>query len=122
MQVNLTPSVDYSQKFATAVAGDTLGDLFMIGAISQKPQMLAAKAVDLTPHLAGDKINKYPFLANLPETSWNAAIFDGKIYGVPIPRGAISSEVLYARKDILDAQGLPAEVKSADDFVQLCEG
>ncbi len=121
VEINLTPSVDYGQKFATAVAGDTLGDLFMIGAIPQKPQMLAAKAVDLTPHLAGDKIKKYPFLANLPETSWNAAIFDGKIYGVPIPRGAISSEVLYARKDILDAQGLPAEVKSADDFVQLCQ-
>ncbi len=122
VEINLTPSVDYSQKFATAVAGDTLGDLFMIGAISQKPQMLAAKAVDLTPHLAGDKINKYPFLANLPETSWNAAIFDGKIYGVPIPRGSISSEVLYARKDILEAQGLPVEVTSADEFVELCRG
>ncbi|TWD80300.1 putative aldouronate transport system substrate-binding protein [Kribbella amoyensis] len=121
VRLNLTPSVDYSQKFATAVAGGTLGDLFSIGNIPQKPQMLAAKAVDLTPHLSGDNIKKYPYLANLPETSWNAAIFDGKIYGVPIPRGAISSEVLYARKDILDAQGLPAELKSADDFVQLCK-
>jgi putative aldouronate transport system substrate-binding protein len=121
VQLNLTPSVDYDQKFATAVAGGTLGDIFSIGNVPQKPQMLAAKAVDLTPYLSGDKINKYPYLANLPTTSWNATIFDGKVYGVPIPRGAISSEVLYARKDILDAQGLPAELKSADDFVQLCK-
>ncbi|GAB3742827.1 extracellular solute-binding protein [Microlunatus parietis] len=120
VEVNLTPSVDYGQKFATAVAGGQLGELFMIGGIPQKPQMLAAKAVDLTPYLSGDKIKNYPFLANLPETSWNAAIFGGKIYGVPIPRGAISTMVLYARKDILDEYGLPAEVTSADEFVQLC--
>ncbi|MEQ4209459.1 extracellular solute-binding protein [Actinopolymorpha sp. B9G3] len=121
VEINLTPSVDYSQKFATAVAGDQLGELFMIGGVPQKPQMLAAKAVDLTPHLSGDQIKKYPFLANLPEVSWNSAIFDGKIYGIPIPRGAISTMVLYARKDILGQQGLPAKVSSADEFVQLCQ-
>ncbi|SDR83832.1 type 2 periplasmic-binding domain-containing protein [Microlunatus soli] len=121
LELDLTPSVDYDKKFATAVAGDKLGELFMIGGIPQKPQMLAAKAVDLTPHLAGDKIKKYPFLANLADASWNAAIFDGKIYGIPIPRGAISSQALYARKDILDDLGLSTELKSADDFVQLCK-
>lgn len=121
VEVNLTPSVDYGQKFATAVAGDKLGDLFMIGGVPQKPQMLEAKAVDLTPFLAGDKIKKYPFLANLPESSWNSAIFNGKIFGIPIPRGAISSQALYARKDILEKEGLPVEVKSADEFVELCK-
>ena len=103
------------------MAGDKLGELFMIGSIPQKPQMLEAKAVDLTPHLSGDKIKKYPFLANLPESAWNSAIFDGKIFGVPIPRGAISSQALYARKDILEGQGLPVEVKSADEFTELCK-
>ncbi|GAA4995494.1 extracellular solute-binding protein [Actinopolymorpha pittospori] len=121
VQVNLTPSVDYDQKFATAVAGDKLGELFMIGGVPQKPQMLEAKAVDLTSHLSGDRIKKYPFLANLPETSWNSAIFDGKIYGVPIPRGAIQSQALYARKDMLEGAGLPVEVKSADEFIELCK-
>ncbi|MET9311978.1 extracellular solute-binding protein [Kribbella sp. NPDC003505] len=122
VQVNLTPSVDYDKKFATAVAGDQLGDLFVVGAIAQTPQMLAAKAVDLTPHLSGDTIKKYPFLANLPEVAWNSGIFDGKIYGVPIPRGAISSQVMYSRGDILAAEGLQAGVKSADEFVELCKG
>lgn len=122
VEINLTPSVNYDQKFATAVAGNKLGEIFQIGGIQEKPQMLAAKAVDLTPHLAGDKIKKYPFLANLPESSWNSAIFDGKIYAIPIPRGPISSQVIYARKDIMDGLGLSSEVRSADDFVELCKG
>jgi len=121
VEVNLTPSVDYSQKFATAVAGDKLGEIFQIGDVPETPQMLAAKAVDLTPHLAGDKIKKYPFLANLPEDSWNSAIFGGKVYGIPIPRGAISSQVLYARKDIIDDLGLSTDLKSADEFIALCK-
>jgi putative aldouronate transport system substrate-binding protein len=121
VQVNLTPSVDYDKKFATVVAGDQLGDVFVVGVVPQTPQMLAAKAVDLTPHLSGDNIKKYPYLANLPEISWNSGIFDGKIYGVPIPRGAISSQVMYSRGDILAAQGLKPEAKSADEFVELCK-
>lgn len=121
LELDLTPSVDYNKRFATALAGDRLGELFMIGNVPQKPQMLAAKAVDLTPHLAGDKIKKYPFLANLDETSWNSAIFDGRIYGIPVPRGAISTQVMYARKDLLDEQGLSTEVQSADEFVELCK-
>lgn len=120
VSVSLTPSVDYTQKFATAVAGDQLGDIFLVGAVPQVPQLLAAKATDLTPHLSGDNIKKYPFLANLPEVSWNSCIFGGKIYGVPISRGAISSQVLYSRADLLAKQGAKAEVKNADDFIELC--
>lgn len=121
VEFNLTPSSDYDQKFATTVAGNKLTDVFQVGGIAEKPQLLAAKAVDLTPHPSGDNIKKYPFLANLPESSWNSAIFNGKIYGIPIPRGAISSQVLYARKDILDDQGLPAEVKDAAEFTEFCK-
>jgi putative aldouronate transport system substrate-binding protein len=119
--VSLTPSVDYNQKFATAVAGNRLGDIFLVGNVPQVPQLLEAKATDLTQHLSGDNIKKYPFLANLPEVGWNTCIFGDKIYGVPIPRGAISSQVLYSRADLLDKQGLKAEVKSVDDFLQLCK-
>ncbi|WP_432939945.1 hypothetical protein ACQPXM_30545 [Kribbella sp. CA-253562] len=119
VSVSLTPSVDYTQKFATTVAGDQLADIFLVGAVPQVPQLLQAKATDLTPHLAGDKIKKYPFLANLPETAWNSCIFGNKIYGVPISRGAISSQALYSRADLLEQQGLSAQVKNPDDFVEL---
>ncbi|GAA1545647.1 extracellular solute-binding protein [Kribbella lupini] len=121
VSISLTPSVDYTQKFATSVAGDQLGDIFMVGAVPQIPSLLEAKATDLTPHLSGDKIKKYPFLANLPELHWNSCIFGDKIYAVPVPRGAISSQALYSRADILEKQGVKAEVKSADDFLELCK-
>ncbi|GAA0627102.1 extracellular solute-binding protein [Kribbella sandramycini] len=119
--VSLTPSVDYNQKFATVVAGDRLSDIFMVGAVPQVPQLLGAKAADLTAHLSGDNIKKYPYLANLPETAWNNCIYGNKIYGVPIPRGAISSQALYSRADLLEKQGLNAGIKSADDFIELCK-
>ena len=121
VEVNLTPSVDYNQKFATAVAGDKLGDIFHVGSVPQTPQMLEAKAVDLTEHLSGDKIKKYPFLANLPETAWNSAIFNGKIFGIPIPRGSIQTQAMYVRKDILESLGLPLELHDADEFLELCK-
>jgi len=121
VSVSLTPSVDYNKKFATSVAGDKLGDIFMVGSVPQIPQLLEAKATDLTAHLSGDNIRKYPYLANLPEVGWNSCIFGDKIYGVPIPRGAISSQALYSRADILEKQGLKAEVKNVDDFVELCK-
>jgi putative aldouronate transport system substrate-binding protein len=113
--------VDYNKKFATSVAGDRLGDIFMVGSVPQVPQLLEAKATDLTSHLSGDNIKKYPYLANLPEVGWNSCIFGNKIYGVPIPRGAISSQALYSRADILEKQGLKAEVKNVDDFAELCK-
>ncbi|MFI5733652.1 extracellular solute-binding protein [Kribbella sp. NPDC051587] len=119
--VNLTPSVDYNQKFATVVAGDRLSDIFLVGVVPQVPQLLEAKAVDLTPHLSGDNVKKYPYLANLPETAWNPCIFGGRIFGVPIPRGAISSQTMYSRADILEKQGVDGNVKSVDEFVELCK-
>lgn len=121
VEINLSDASLYNQKFATAVAGDTLGEIFRIGSVPQTAAMLAAKAVDLTPHLSGDKVKKYPFLANLPDFSWNAAMFGGKLYGIPMPRGAGSTDVLYARKDLLDKRGLPTEVKSGDEFLNLCK-
>ncbi|MET7280454.1 extracellular solute-binding protein [Kribbella sp. NPDC005582] len=119
--VNLTPSVDYNQKFATVLAGDRLSDIFLVGGVPQVPQMLEAKGVDLTPHLSGDKIKKYPFLANIPEAAWNVCIFGGKIMGVPISRGAISSNAMYSRADILKKHGLQGDIKDLDEFFELCK-
>ncbi|GAB3809809.1 extracellular solute-binding protein [Kribbella italica] len=121
ISVSLTPSGDYAQKFATSVAGDQLGDIFQVGGVPQVPQLLETKAADLTPHLSGDNIKKYPFLANLPSVGWNSCIFGDKIYAVPVPRGAISSQALYTRVDLLEKQGLSDEVKSLDDFLELCK-
>ena len=51
---------------------------------------MAAKAVDLSDHLAGDAILDYPNLANIPTDCWDVGRFNGRIYGLPSPRGAVS--------------------------------
>ena len=121
IQLNLTPSADYAQKFPAAVAGGNLPDIWQLGAITNTPQMLAAKALDLTPYLGGDNSKKYPFLAQLPTDGWNFGTFEGRLYGIPITRGAISTPILYARKDLFDKKGIPAEVKNADDLVNIAK-
>lgn len=120
LELSITPWQDYTQKFATTVAGNSLPDLFNVdGNAPDLPQLLASKAVDLTPHLSGDAAKKYPFLANIPTDSWKGTVFDGKIYGIPIPRGVLSTTVLYYRSDILDAQGIKVAPTSFDDFFAL---
>jgi putative aldouronate transport system substrate-binding protein len=122
-QIELVPFGDWSQRFQTAVAGDKLPDVFALltGSIASLPNLLEQKAVDLTPHLSGDAVTKYPFLANIPTESWNLTTYGGKIFGVPIPRGAQSSGILYGRQDLLSQQGINERPNTLADFQALCQ-
>lgn len=105
----ITPTADYSSKLATLVAGNDLPDLIqMAGAVPQLPALLAAKCQDLSPHLSGDAVKDYPFLANIPTESWKATIYSGGIYGIPVPRGLIGRP-LFVRNDLLAAKGLSTD-------------
>ena len=123
--VSLVPSGDYTEKFQTTVAGDRLPDLFTFWpkGIPGLPSLLHERAADLTDLLSGDAIEKYPFLANIPTESWKSSVYGGRIYGVPISRGAQSSTVLYGRYDLLEEQGIDPAAQSWDDlqsmFVEL---
>ena len=78
----------YPAKFATILASDTLPDLMWIPPNQGIPNigpMLEAKFEDLTPHLSGDAVLKYPNLAALKPDSWRTAVVNGKIWGAPIP-------------------------------------
>lgn len=120
---SLIPSADYQKKFATVVAGDKLPDIFVVtgGIAPQMPSMLSAKAVDVTEHLSGDNIKKYPFLANIPTDSWRMCVYGGKIFGVPVPRGPMSSQTLYGRRDALEKRGLTGQPESLETFHALCK-
>ena len=98
LDVSLVPSGDFTDRFQTTVAGDQLPDLFTYfpGGIPGLPALLAERATDLTEHLSGDAIADYPFLANIRTESWKYAIYGGRIFGVPIARGAQSSPVLFS--------------------------
>lgn len=121
LDVTLVPSGDFTDRFQTTVAGDRLPDLFtyFAGGIPGLPSLLRERAADLTDLLSGDAIENYPFLANIPTESWTSAVYGGRIYGVPIARGAQSSPALYRRDDVLEDRGLDADVTSWDDLVAI---
>ncbi|WP_248703816.1 hypothetical protein [Curtobacterium sp. MWU13-2055] len=121
LDLTITPNADFGNKFATQVAGDTLGDVFTVfGSFPYLPQFLEAKAADLSPHLSGSGVRDYPYLANLPTASWRGTVYSGGIYGVPIPRGPLSSQALLRRQDLFADLGVDPSFSSVDEFVQLC--
>lgn len=121
LDIQLFPSAEFGAKFQTTVAGDMLPDIvgMSTSGIRSLPQVLEAKAVDLTPHLSGDAIAKYPMLANIPTASWELSVYGGKIFGVPIPRGAQTSLTLYGRRDMLEAEGVTSAPGSLEDYESL---
>ncbi|MFI8524908.1 extracellular solute-binding protein [Promicromonospora sukumoe] len=122
LSLTITPGADFPQRFATAVAGDGLGDVFNVdGAFPQLPQLLESTCQDLTEYLSGDAIADYPFLANLPTDSWRGTVFNGKIYGIPVTRGVQSSVLLMARADLFEERGVDPAPATIDDFVRACE-
>ena len=122
LQISMTPATDYPSKFATVVAGDTLPDIFQVArGANSVPQLLQAKAANLTEHLSGNAIKDYPFLANIPSESWSAAMFGGEIFAIPIPRGVLQSTIQYRREDLLAAKGITAQPASFQDYLSLCK-
>jgi len=121
LSITATPSAEYDAKFATTVAGDTLPDFFYLGAMQSLPQFMAAKAADLTDHLAGDAINDYPALANLPTASWHQCIVDGRIRAIPIQRGLMAQPAVLVRADLLAAAGITETPENFDDLMALSE-
>ncbi|UFU08476.1 extracellular solute-binding protein [Ruania halotolerans] len=121
LSLTITPGADYSQRFATAVAGDGLGDIFTVDmGFAQLPQFLETQCQDLTEYLSGDAISDYPFLANLPTESWRGTVFNGGIFGIPISRGVQSSVLLYTRDDLFAERGVDPQPATIDEFIQTC--
>jgi putative aldouronate transport system substrate-binding protein len=122
LKLNVVPDADYDNKFAAVVAGGELPDTVLIrNNPAHAPQLLAAKAQDLTEFLSGDAAKDYPFLANLPTDSWRSCVFNGGIYAIPIPRAAIGNAT-FVRTDIIKARGLDPNPQSFNDFRTLCKG
>lgn len=126
-EVNITavPADDYGTKFSTMVASDSLPDLFMypeVGGVDNKSGFLQATCADLTPYLAGDKVKDYPNLAAMPKGAWQAAIFGGKLYGIPIARTGTGGAGVY-RHDLFEEVGVTSldQITGLDRFVEVCK-
>jgi len=115
------PGAEYVNKFQTVIAGDDLPMMMEIGNVARLPELLRSKFIDLSEHLSGDAVKKYPNLANLPTASWRAAVFNKAIYGIPATRGLWQTGIMFQRDDLIKARGSnAAEVKNFDDFLALC--
>lgn len=122
VKLNLVPEADYAQRFATTTAGGSLPDWILIPFADNLPSVgafLNAKCVDLSEHLSGDAVKKYPNLAAVSTPAWNNARVNGRIYGVPIPRDIFGRAPFY-RKDIVDKRGVPLPT-NAKEFTSFCK-
>lgn len=123
LQISMASNDEYNDKFATRIAGGDLPDILNVPpGTPQIPGLLKAKAMDLTEHLSGDAVKKYPFLANIPTEFWKGCVFNGAIYGVPVPRGMSRTSLPLYRSDLLAAKGIkdPAP-KNFEEFFDICK-
>jgi putative aldouronate transport system substrate-binding protein len=121
MQIQLVNAgPDFIAKIATIQASDQLPDLMQLNtSVPSLAEFLQAKMLDLGPYLSGERIREYPFLANIPADFWKGCVHNGRLMGVPIPRGAASSRVMFYRSDFLDKLGIKVEVTSYQAFSDL---
>ncbi len=119
LRLQITPNSDFQSKFATVVAGGALPDLMQLGASPLMPLLLQTRCVDLSDHLSGDAAQRYPNLAGLGTEAWRAGIVNGRIYGVPVPRGTISADGMFRRDDLLAARGISGEPADFEELLAL---
>lgn len=122
LEMIMVPNAEYNQKLATVIAGGDLPDFVQLtrggDAPPNLPQLLEAKFADLTEFLSGDAIKEYPNLANIPERAWKACVYNGGIYGVPVPRDAVGG-MPFVRADILKAHDLSLEPADFAEFEEI---
>jgi putative aldouronate transport system substrate-binding protein len=120
LDLTIIPTGDWGSKFATAIAGGDIPDLVEIWAPPERPEMMPALFADLSKFIAGDAVKEYPNLANLSTEAWGLCAFDGGIYGVPVPRGTMSSLILFRRDDLIKAKDLDPDPANFEEFFALC--
>lgn len=115
-------SDDYPTIFNSMVAGGNLPDLVWVApnqGLQHIAELAKAKFVDLTPHLSGDHVKKYPNLANIQQYAWKTAVINGKIWGVAVPYGTFG-QVYKVNTDTWKKVG-GATFSDADEFLAKCK-
>jgi putative aldouronate transport system substrate-binding protein len=127
--VNLTMKPADGNNYATIIptmtAADKLPDWIQLptwwNPNFNVGELAAKQLADLTPHLSGDNVKKYPNLAAIPTGAWQAGVWGNKLYGIPsFSSGFVIAGTTYFRRDILAQKGITADqVRSADDLMNL---
>lgn len=113
----------YDQVLPTLFSGDRLPDWIDIPSWNTTNlnfgRAVEAKFADLTPYLSGENVRKYPNLANVPGGAWQAGVWNGRLFGIPVyPSQVTLAGAVYYRADILAARGL-REPTSAEELFAL---
>lgn len=120
LQLQMVGNADYATKFPTVIAGNNLPDLLMMQVVANFPSLLDKRFQPLDEYLAGDAIKDYPNLANIPTEAWKSTIYNGHIYGIPIPRGLVGG-YNFIRQDLFEEKGLPTSPKGYDELISVCK-
>lgn len=107
----------YADKIQTVLASPKdVPDWVVIPSWNLPPRFgQAAESLftDLSEYLAGDKVKKYPNLANLPTDAWKYSVFNGGLYGLPYP-GTLLNDALFFRADLFEELGLQQPTSAAE--------
>ncbi|WP_195909099.1 extracellular solute-binding protein [Microlunatus sp. Gsoil 973] len=120
LKLQMVGNADYATKFPTVIAGNELPDMLQMQLVANFPALLDKRFTPLDEFLSGDAIKDYPNLANVPTSAWKTTIYNGHIYGIPIPRGVIWN-YNFIRQDIFDEKGLPTSPKGYDELISVGE-
>jgi putative aldouronate transport system substrate-binding protein len=127
VSVNPANGNNYATILPQLFSGNKLPDWIQVPTFWAPPlnfgQAAADRLADLTPYLAGSKINQYPNLAAIFTDGWQAGIWDDKLYGFPsYTAGFNVGYQLYYRADILDRLGIGTpKVTSINDLYDLAK-
>lgn len=122
LKVEVVPTADYPAKFGSVMAGNDIPDLVQIPVwmnLPRLPELFANRFADLSDHLSGANVRKYPNLAGIPTYSWVNSRIKGRIHGVPLPRPLFGSPMLM-RADLLEQLGA-GQPTTAAEFEALCQ-
>ncbi|MFE4911260.1 extracellular solute-binding protein [Streptomyces sp. NPDC056652] len=120
LTMEIVPVGDYPNKFSVVIAGGDLPDaMAVLPSATQRPAMFNALFQDLSEHLSGPAVREYPYLANIPSQSWRSTVYNGGIYGLPMPR-ANTGSLMYYRADRVKAKSLDPNPGSFAEFRKLC--
>lgn len=120
LEVESVPGTDYASKLSAVLASGDLPDVVQLNlTVPHLADLLPKAFTDLSPYLAGDAVQEFPMLANLPTIAWQNVAINGGLYGVPYP-SVLPDSVLFARADIAEQLGVSLEPGSAAEFLELC--
>lgn len=121
LKLEMVLSGNMQEKLAVTVAGDDIPNVVqLVGNVPNTPQLLDAKFAPITEYVSGDAVKDYPLLANLTQEQWKTTVYNGEIYGLPIPRER-AGNIMYRRDDIFRKLGVDPDPKSYSEFVEVCK-